>query len=197
MAGRADARAKHAEIRARHPRFIDAVLADARVNAAYRAERFEFGSRADAIVQALRLMWVTDAFAGQVLYRAKARMQQLGIPILPRIAHRLAMGIAQICIGDPVVVHPGIYIAHGQVVVDGFVEVKPGAVLFPWVTVGLRAGNFQGPTLENDVHLGTGSKVIGPITIGAGARIGANAVVVDDVPPGATVVGVPGRRVEP
>jgi len=61
------------------------------------------------------------------------------------------------------------------------------------VTIGLRAGNFRGPTIGRDVHIGTGAKVIGPVTIGAGARIGANAVVVDDVAERATVVGIPAR----
>jgi len=49
--------------------------------------------------------------------------------------------------------------------------------------------------IENDVHIGTGARVIGPIRVGAGAQIGANAVVVEDVPPGATVAGAPARPV--
>jgi serine O-acetyltransferase len=182
-----------AEIRAKHPRFFAALVADARTTAAYRAERSEFRGRTDALVQALRLMWVSDAFAAQALYRAKARLQSLGIPILPRLAHRLAMMTAQVCIGDPVVMHPGVYIAHGQVVIDGFVEIRRGVVIFPWVTIGLRAGNFNGPKILEGVHIGTGAKVIGPITIGTGARIGANAVVVGDVAAHKTVVGIPAR----
>ncbi len=138
-------------------------------------------------------MWVSDAFFAHALYRAKARMQSLGIPVLPRLAHRLAMMTAQVCIGDPVVMQPGVYIAHGQIVIDGFVEIRRGAVLFPWVTIGLRAGDFRGPSIGRDVHIGTGAKIIGPVTIGAGARIGANAVVVDDVGPRTTVVGIPAR----
>ena len=188
-----DAQSAMAARRAEHPRFFDALIADARTTAAYRAERFEFRGRADAMPQALRLMWVSDAFAAQALYRAKARMQALGIPILPRIAHRLAMMIGQVCIGDPVVMQPGVYIAHGQVVIDGFVDIHHGVVIFPWVTIGLRAGNFDGPTILDGVHIGTGAKVIGPVTVGKGARIGANSVVVDDVAPHTTVVGAPAR----
>ena len=138
-------------------------------------------------------MWVSDAFFAHVCYRAKARMQALGIPILPRVAHRLAMMTAQVCIGDPVVMQPGVYIAHGQVVVDGLVSIESGVVLFPWVTVGLRAGNIQGPTIGRNVHIGTGAKIIGPVVVGDGARIGANAVVVNDVAAGTTVVGSPAR----
>jgi serine O-acetyltransferase len=184
-----------AEVRAQHPPFLEAVVADAALAARYLGRRSEFRSRTDALVQSARLAWESDAFVGLVLYRAKARLQALGIPVLPRIAHRLAMSLAQVCIGDPVVVHPGVYIAHGQVVIDGFVEVHSGAVLFPWVTLGLRDGVYQGPTIEADVHLGSGAKVIGPVTIGAGARIGANAVVLHDVPAGAVAVGVPARVV--
>jgi serine O-acetyltransferase len=115
------------------------------------------------------------------------------VPILPRIAHRLAIAIAQVSIGDPVVVHAGVYIIHGQIVVDGLVEIHSGAVIGPFVTIGLRAGDVRGATIERDVSLGTGAKVIGGVRIGAGATVGANAVVVDDVPAGTTVIGVPAR----
>jgi serine O-acetyltransferase len=140
-------------------------------------------------------MCVSDAFLGLALYRAKARLQALGLPVLPWIAHRLAMMTAQICIGDPVVVRPGVYIAHGQVVIDGFVEIHRGVVIFPWVTIGLRAGDVRGPTIGRDVHIGTGAKVIGPVTVHRSARIGANSVVVTDIPARTTVVGAPARPV--
>lgn len=184
-------------IQQRHPRFVDAVVADAEVTAKYRGERADFSSKRVALAHAVRLAWASDAFFALVCYRAKARLQALRVPVLPRLAHRLAMMTAQVCIGDPVVVAPGVYVAHGQVVVDGLVEVGPGTVLFPWVTIGLRAGNLTGATIERDVHVGTGAKIIGPVRVGARARIGANAVVVDDVPPGATVAGVPARVVGP
>jgi serine O-acetyltransferase len=140
-------------------------------------------------------MWASDSFFALVMYRLKATCLAKGIPVVPRIAHRLAMATAQVCIGDPVVVEPGIYLAHGQVVIDGLTEVRSGAVFFPWVTIGLRAGDFTGPTIGANVKVGTGAKVIGPVTVGEGASVGANAVVVDDIPPGATAVGVPARVV--
>jgi serine O-acetyltransferase len=184
------------EIRSRHPPLREALAADARVTARYRGERHEFHGGLDLAVQIVRLAWVSDAFLAQALYRLKARLQALGVPVLPRLAHRLAMALAQVSIGDPVVVQPGVYIVHGQVVADGLVEIESGAVLFPWVTIGLRAGDVQGAVIERDVSVGTGAKVIGPVRVGAGARIGANAVVVDDVAPGVTVVGAPARPVQ-
>ncbi len=192
-ASRADQQAMWGAIRARHPRMREALLADARVTALYRGERHEFTSRLDATIQIARLAWVSDAFLAQACYRAKARLQALRVPVAPRIAHRLAMSLAQISIGDPVVVAPGVYIIHGQLVADGLVEIAAGVVIAPFVTIGLRAGDVRGATIESGVSIGTGAKVIGPVRIGAGAQIGANAVVVADVPAGATAVGAPAR----
>jgi serine O-acetyltransferase len=185
------------EIRSRHPSVREALAADAKVTALHRGERHEFRSPLDVAWQIVRLAWVSDAFLAQILYRVKARLQARGVPILPRLAHKMAMQSAQVSIGDPVIVHPGVYLLHGQVVVDGLVEIHPGAVIGPFVTIGLRAGNVQGATIEGGVSIGTGAKVIGPVRVGAGARIGANAVVVEDVPPGTTVVGAPARPVPP
>lgn len=162
--------------------------ADARAALRFRGE-----SPQGTVADILRLAWQSDAFAALVLYRAKARLQARRIPVLPRLAHRLAMAIAQVSIGDPVTVQAGLYLPHGQVVLDGLVEVGAGVAIAPFVTIGLRAGNLQGPTIEDGVEIGTGAKLIGPIRVGAGARVGANAVVVDDVPAGATVAGVPAR----
>ena len=175
------------------PGFREAVLADARITAAHRFERHEFHGALDTVVQMARLAFVSDAFAAQVLYRLKARLQTAGVPVLPRIAHRLAIGLGQVSIGDPVVVQAGVYIVHGQVVIDGSAEIHSGVTIAPWVTIGLRAGVMQGATIERDAQIGTGAKVIGPVRIGAGATVGANAVVVDDVPAGATAVGAPAR----
>lgn len=181
-------------VRSRHPSLREALPADARITAALRFERHEFRSRLDLVVQILRLMWVSDAFLAQALYRVKARLQALGVPIVPRVAHRLAMALAQVSIGDPVVIEPGVYIVHGQVVMDGLVEVRSGAVIGPFVTVGLASHSFVGPTIGEGAFIGTGAKIIGPVRIGEQAKVGAGAVVIEDVPDGATVVGVPARR---
>jgi serine O-acetyltransferase len=90
---------------------------------------------------------------------------------------------------------PGVYLVHGQVVIDGVVEIRSGVVITPFVTIGLRAPDIVGPTIGRKVRIGTGAKIIGRVRIGDGARIGANSVVLDDVPEGATVVGAPARIV--
>jgi serine O-acetyltransferase len=184
-----------AGIRARHPGLREAIVADARITAQYRFERHEFHGPVDTVIQVIRLMWMSDAFLAHALYRLKARLQALGVPLLPRLAHKAAMQIAQVSIGDPVVMEPGVYIMHGQVVIDGITEVKRGAVISPWVTIGLRGGELSGPTIGSSVNVGTGAKVLGNVEVGAGARIGANAVVLEDVPEGATVVGIPAHPI--
>jgi serine O-acetyltransferase len=103
----------------------------------------------------------------------------------------MSMALSDVCIGDPVVMAPGVYIPHGQVVVDGLTEVGSDVILFPWITIGLRAGNFNGPKVADGVHVGTGARVLGPVQVGTGAYVGANAVVIHDVAAGAAMVGVP------
>jgi serine O-acetyltransferase len=91
-------------------------------------------------------------------------------------------------------------IAHGHVVIDGSVDIGRDCLINPWVTIGLSGSrrwgfDARGPVIGDRVYIGTGAKILGPITIGDDVRIGANAVVIDDVPGGATVVGAPARVV--
>ena len=172
--------------------FRDAVTADARLTSAHRFEPHEPRS---TVLQVLRLALVSDAFAAQVLYRARVRLRELGVPLLPWLLHRASIRWAQVSIGDPVVVHPGVYLPHGQVVIDGLTEVMGGTSIGPFVTLGVRGGDLRGPTVGPGATIGTGAKVLGGITVGEGATIGANAVVIDDVKAGATVVGAPARPV--
>ncbi|MEK6250809.1 MAG: hypothetical protein AABM43_02490 [Actinomycetota bacterium] len=183
------------DLHSRHPAFLEALLADARLAAAYRGERHEFRSRLDGFLQALRLMLQTDAFLALAAYRLKARLRALGIPVLPWIAHRLAMMSAQVSIADTVVVHPGVFFPNGQVVIYGLVEIQPLVTIHPWVTVGPIRGGPIGPRIGPGAEIGTGAKVLGDIEVGANARVGVNAVVLNDVPPHTTVVGMPAQAV--
>ncbi|RTZ74593.1 MAG: serine O-acetyltransferase [Gammaproteobacteria bacterium] len=116
---------------------------------------------------------------------------------------RLVSNIARWFTG--IEIHPGaqigrrFFIDHGMGVVIGETAViGDDCTLYHGVTLGGTSWEKgkRHPTLGNDVVVGAGAKVLGPIDIGDGARIGSNAVVVKSVPPGATVVGIPGRLVE-
>jgi serine O-acetyltransferase len=179
-------------VRARHPGFLDAVVADARIAVRRLGEGRTLANRREALLHAVRLSFVTDAFLALVCYRAKAACQARRIPVAPRVFHRMAVMIGQVAIGDPVVMQAGVYLPHGQVVVDGIVEVETEVALLPFVTIGLRAG-VRGPTICAGATIGTGAKVLGPVRVGAGARVGANAVVISDVPDNTIVAGVPAK----
>jgi serine O-acetyltransferase len=194
MAGIADKQKKRAlfrELDSRRPAFRQAVEQDARYTAAQRGEKADFSPGLRTFFEVLRLMWVSDAFAAHVAYRLRTTLMRRGVPVIPMLLHRFCMLTAQVSIGPGVVMQPGVYIVHGQIVVDGLVEIGTGTVISPWVTVGLRGGSIQGPVIGNDVHIGTGAKVLGPVEVGREALIGANAVVIHDVPQKVTVVGAP------
>jgi serine O-acetyltransferase len=99
-------------------------------------------------------------------------------------------------------IHPGatigrrFFIDHGMGVVIGeTAEVGDDCTLYHGVTLGGTTWNKgkRHPTLERGVVVGAGAKILGPIVIGEGAKIGSNAVVIKDVPPGATAMGIPAR----
>ena len=102
-------------------------------------------------------------------------------------------------------IHPGatilrrFFIDHGMGVVIGeTAEIGDDCTLYHGVTLGGTSWNKgkRHPTLGKGVVVGAGAKILGPIVIGDGARVGSNAVVVKDVPPGATAIGIPARIIE-
>jgi len=185
------------ETYARQPGFTRAVVEDLHVASFHRGEFFE-SEKASApylLFRALRLMWVGDAFFAQVCYRARMSMKAKGIPILPRILHKVSMITAQMSIDELVYMHPGVFIAHGQVVIGGVTEIMSGCFIAPWVSIGLKSGSVYGPTIGHRVFVGSGAKLLGQFTVGDEAVIAAQAMVSEDVPAGVTVAGVPARPV--
>jgi serine O-acetyltransferase len=90
--------------------------------------------------------------------------------------------------GGLLIPHPNGIVIHPQA------KIGPNCLIFQQVTVGNRGPGV--PEIEGHVDIGAGARILGPVRIGAHARIGANAVVLTDVPPGASFAGVPARRVD-
>lgn len=114
----------------------------------------------------------------------------------PALRQALSDDVRQLDIGRPVIVQPGSYLPHGQVVVDGPVVIGPRAVLRPWIAIGLVEGEIVGPTLGSEFSVAAGAKLLGSVGIGSNRRIGANALFRCDVPDGATGIGLPARALD-
>ena len=120
------------------------------------------------------------------------------MPVLPRVIAYSTRAVTGVEIHPAAVIGREFFIDHGAGVVIGETAVIGDRVtLYQGVTLG-GTGFQRGkrhPTLRDNVTVGSGAKLLGPIDVGAGAKVGANTVVVEDVPPGATVVGNPGHPV--
>lgn len=130
------------------------------------------------------------------LLRVANSARQRGLPLLPSVIGRTTRLIYHCEVSYMANIHPSTRFPHKAlgVVVGDDVVVKEGCTILHNVTLGGRGGPGM-PTVESDVLIGAGACVLGPVTVGRGAIIGANAVVVANVPAGATVVGVPARPV--
>jgi len=124
---------------------------------------------------------------------------QHGFCLLARFSSHLARGLTGIEIHPAAKLGNRFVIDHGMGVVIGeTAEIGDDCYFYHQVTLGVaRAmGGKRHPTIGNNVIIGAGAKVLGPITVGDNARIGSNAVVVDPVPNDTTVVGIPARPVD-
>jgi len=134
-----------------------------------------------------------------LMYRLSHAVWNARLKWLARWLSTLARWLTGIEIHPAAKIGRRFFIDHGMgVVVGETAEIGDDCTLYHGVTLGgttWKKGKRH-PSLGNDVVVGAGAKVLGPISIGAGARIGSNAVVVKDVPAGATVVGIPGRVVK-
>ena len=120
------------------------------------------------------------------------------VPVVPRLLANITRVATGIEIHPAARIGSEFFVDHGAGVVIGeTVEIGDRVTLFQGVTLGGTgfAAGKRHPTVEDNVTIGSGAKLLGPITIGHGAKIGANSVVIHDVPPNSTVVGNPGHPV--
>jgi serine O-acetyltransferase len=146
----------------------------------------------------LEVVLTYSGFKALFFYRIAHWLHKKGFKLTARVISEIARRKTGIEIHPAAELGRGIFIDHGTGVVIGeTAEVGDNVVIYQGVTLG-GTGKDTGkrhPTIEADVMISSGCKVLGPITIGRGSKIGANSVVLKNVPPQSTVVGVPGRIV--
>jgi len=131
-----------------------------------------------------------------IFHRMSHRLWTWRLRWLARMLSLLARWITGIEIHPGATIGKRFFIDHGMGVVIGeTAEIGDDVTLYHGVTLGGTTWRKEKrhPTLGNNVVVGAGAKILGPVTIGDNARVGSNSVVVKDVPAGATVVGIPGR----
>lgn len=138
-------------------------------------------------------------FHAMLFHRIAHRLWKAGFKWLARLASHLSRWLTGIEIHPGATIGRHFFIDHGMGVVIGeTAEIADDCTLYHGVTLGGTSWNKgkRHPTLGKGVVVGAGAKILGPILVGDGARIGSNAVVVKEVPPGATAIGIPARIVE-
>jgi serine O-acetyltransferase len=131
-------------------------------------------------------------------HRVSHALRGAGVPLLPRLLATATRAATNIEIHPAAEIGDALFIDHGTgVVVGETAEIGDNVTLYQGVTLGGTgfATGKRHPTVEDNVTIGSGAKLLGPITVGHGAKIGANSVVITDVPPNSTVVGNPGHVV--
>src|ERR671932_173697 len=131
-------------------------------------------------------------------HRVAHALHEAGIPLAPHAIAYASKAATGVEIHPAARIGDSLFIDHGTGVVIGeTAEIGDNVTLYQGVTLG-GTGFQRGkrhPTVEDDVVVGSGAKLLGPIRVGRGAKVGANSVVIHDVPPNSTVVGNPGHPV--
>jgi len=133
-----------------------------------------------------------------LVHRAAHALDEAGVPVIPLALSYASRAVTGVEIHPSAVIGSEPFIDHGSGVVIGeTAEIGDRVTIYQGVTLG-GTGFARGkrhPTISDDVTIGSGAKLLGPITVGHCAKIGANTVVVEDVPADSTVVGNPGHPV--
>ncbi len=157
-------------------------------------------SRDPAARNRLEVWTIYPGVQAVALYRLAHALWVCGWRFLPRFISYVARWLTNVDIHPGARIGERFFIDHGACVVIGeTAEIGDDVTLYHGVTLGGTTWNpgKRHPTLGNGVVVGAGAKILGPISVGDGARVAANSVVIDAVPRGATVVGIPGRVVAP
>ena len=161
-----------------------------------RAQLATIKERDPAARSSLEILLCYPGLHALALHRLSNRLWRLEVPLLPRLISQLGRWITGIEIHPGARIGKGVFIDHGMGVVIGETAVVgDNCLLYQGVTLG-GTGKVHGkrhPTLENNVVVGAGAKVLGAITVGANTRIGAGSVLLRNVAPDSNVVGLPGR----
>ncbi len=154
--------------------------------------------RDPAATSNLEVILCYPSFHARQLHRVAHALHRRGVPLLPRLISHVNRGLTGIEIHPGATIGEGLFIDHGMGVVIGeTAEIGDNVTLYQGVTLGgtSRLRHKRHPTLRNGVVVGAHAQLIGAVVVGEGARVGAGSVVIKDVPPYSTVVGVPGRTV--
>jgi serine O-acetyltransferase len=149
-------------------------------------------------VSSLEILAAWPGVHALLSHRVAHVLHDAGVPMVPRTLALVTRAVTGIEIHPAATVGEGLFIDHGNGVVIGeTAEIGENVTLYQGVTLGGTgfATGKRHPTVQDNVTIGSGAKLLGPITIGHGAKIGANTVVIHDVPPNSTVVGNPGHPV--
>jgi serine O-acetyltransferase len=140
----------------------------------------------------LRLLWSHMPLRAMLWFRFGSWCRHNRIPLLPGIVQRYIYRCFGLEISPGADIGGGLYIAHPIGTVVAVKRIGRNCSIIAAVTLGMRNA-WEFPEIGDNVFIGAGARVLGAIRVGDGARIGANAVVIHDVPAGATVVGIPAR----
>ncbi len=147
----------------------------------------------------LEILLTYSGFHALLMYRFAHFMYTHHYKLVARIVSQLCKFLTGVEIHPGAKIGHGVFIDHGEGVVIGETAVVGNnVVIYQGVTLG-GTGKDKGkrhPTIEDGVMISAGAKVLGPFTVGKNAKIGAGSIVLKEVPPNATVVGVPGRVVK-
>jgi cysteinyl-tRNA synthetase len=144
----------------------------------------------------LEVILAYPGFHAIFFHRINHFLWEIGIPVIPRLLSHIIRFLTGIEIHPAAKIGPGFFIDHGMGVVIGeTTEIGEDCLLYQGVTLG-GTGKEKGkrhPTLGNNVTVGAGTKILGPVTIGNNVVIGANSVILKSIPDNSVCVGVPGR----